>query len=246
MVSDETYFKYTPSVLLVPMAAVLIIWTVYWVEIRFQLNFNHLGIYPRTGKGLRGILFSPFIHGSISHLYNNTLPLIVLLGSLCYFYRNVTLKVLFWGFLGTGMLTWIIARPSYHIGASGIIYLLASFIFFKGVRTRHYRLIALSLAVVFIYGGLLWYIFPVKEGISWEGHLSGFVMGLILALVVPAEVPLKKKFDWERDDFNEEEDPFLKQFDEDGNFIGSAEKDDPDLTIRYHYKKDDPNTGGIP
>lgn len=237
MVKEETYFRYTPAVLLVPMAAVLAIWSVYWVEVQFQVNFNTYGIYPRNLKGLRGIVFSPFIHGSISHLYNNSLPLMVLLGSLCYFYRNVAAKVLLWGFILTGLLTWIIARPSYHIGASGLIYLLASFIFFKGVRTKHYRLIALSLAVVFIYGGLLWYIFPVKEGISWEGHLSGFITGLLLAFLIRTPVPQKKKYAWEHEDYNEEDDPFLKQFDKDGNFIESDSEEEGPVRFTYQFKK---------
>ncbi len=238
---EESYFKYSPAVLLVPMVAVLIIWTVFWAEVRFQINFNIYGVYPRTLKGLRGVVFGHFIHGSVSHLYNNTLPIAILLGALFYFYRRIALKVLLWGILGTGIITWLIARPSYHIGASGVIYLLASFIFFKGIRTRHFRLIALSLAVVFIYGGLLWYIFPVEGGISWEGHLSGFLMGLLLAYVVKSPLPVKKKYDWEKEDYNEDDDPFLQQFDEDGNFIGESEKKESDMRIVYTYKENKEN-----
>ena len=161
--SEERYFSFTPQVVLLPMLAVLSIWTVFWVEVKFQVNLNDYGIYPRTVKGLRGIIFSPFLHGSLEHLYNNTLPLVILCGSLAYFYRKVSIKVLVLGILISGMLTWLIGRPSYHIGASGLIYVLASFIFFKGIFTKHYRLVALSLLVVFIYGGLLWYIFSNRR-----------------------------------------------------------------------------------
>ena len=164
--SEETYFKFSNKVLLVPMIAVLLIWTVFWVEIRFQINLNQYGIFPRTLIGLRGVLFSPFLHGSVDHLYNNTLPLAILTASLVYFYRSISLKVLLLGILLSGVLTWFIGRPSYHIGASGVIYVLASFIFFKGIFTKHYRLVALSLIVVFIYGSLLWFIFPLKDDIS--------------------------------------------------------------------------------
>ena len=159
------------------------------------------------------------IHGSMEHLYHNSIPLFVLSMALFYFYREISWKVIGYGILFSGLLTWFIARPSYHIGASGIIYVLVSFIFFKGVFTKYYRLIALSLAIVFIYGSMLWYIFPIEDGISWEGHLSGFLTGLILAKLIKTEVPEPKKYHWETEDFNEEEDEFLKHFDENGNFI---------------------------
>lgn len=239
--SEKHYFKYTNAVVLVPMLSVLAIWTVFWVEIRFQVNLNDHGLYPRTIWGLQGVLFGPFIHGSIEHLYNNTIPLAVLLASLFYFYRENALKVLLMGVLFSGLFTWAIGRPSYHIGASGIIYLLVSFIFFKGVFTKYYRLIALSLMVVFIYGSLLWYIFPIKDGISWEGHLGGFLVGLFLAFFVKTKIPSTKKYAWEKEDFNEEEDEFLQHFDEDGNFIEKKtdEFSEKNATIEiiYHLKK---------
>lgn len=240
--SEDTYFKFSNRVLLVPMITVLLIWTVFWVEIRFQINLNQYGIYPRSLKGLRGVLFSPFLHGSIEHLYNNTIPIAILTASLVYFYRSISFKVLLWGVLFSGLITWIIGRPSYHIGASGLIYVLASFIFFKGIFTKYYRLVALSLMVVFIYGGLLWFIFPLKEDISWEGHLAGFITGLLLAVFVKAKIPSVKKYAWELENYNEEEDEFLKHFDEHGNFIESKNEDlesqERTFKITYHFRKD--------
>lgn len=239
--SEQHYFRYTHAVVWVPMLAVLLTWTVFLVEVRFQVNLNALGIYPRKFSGLPGILFSPFIHGSIEHLYNNTLPLAVLLASLFYFYRDIASRVLIIGLLLSGGITWLIGRPSYHIGASSIIYLLASFIFFKGIFTKYYRLVALSLIVVFIYGGLLWYIFPVLDEISWEGHLGGFLTGLLLALTVKTHVPEAKKFAWEQEGYREEEDEFMRHFDEDGNFIehsGNApDKEDDPVEFKYIYKR---------
>lgn len=237
--SEGNYFKFTNAVVIAPLISVLLIWTVFWFELRFRVNLNSFGIYPQTISGLRGIFFSPIIHGSLEHLYNNTIPLAILTAALFYFYKNIAFRVLVFGALMTGLLTWAIGRPSYHIGASGIIYLLASFIFFKGIFTKHYRLVALSLIVVFIYGSLLWYIFPIEDGISWEGHLAGFLSGLLLAFLVKAPIPTPRKFDWEREDYDEETDDFLKQFDEEGNFIELPEepKEEP-FRITYHFKKE--------
>lgn len=243
--SANKHFRFSNAVVLVPMAAVLSIWIVYWAEIRFKVNLNHFGVLPRDLVGLRGIVFSPFIHGSLEHLFNNSIPLAVLSTALVYFYRSVSFKVLFWGTLLSGLITWIIGRESYHIGASGVIYLLASFIFFKGVFAKYYRLIALSLSVIFVYGSMLWYIFPIKDGISWEGHLGGFLTGLVFAIFLKADIPKPKKFAWEEEGYSDEADEFLQHFDEDGNFI-ERKNGEPDLDnsikITYHYKDKDPDS----
>ncbi|MFK5957946.1 MAG: rhomboid family intramembrane serine protease [Lutibacter sp.] len=210
---SETNFKFRPNVIVVPLITIILIWIIYYVEIKFGFNFNKYGIYPKSIIGLRGILFSPFIHSNTSHLINNSVPLFVMMGCLYYFYQKIATKILIMGLILTGLLTWVIGRPSYHIGASGIIYLLVSFIFFSGIIRKYYRLIALSLIVVFLYGSMVWYIFPTEERISWEGHLSGFVVGFLFAFLFRKQGPQPEKFIFTK---NEE---FENQFDEDGNFI---------------------------
>lgn len=236
--SEFKYFKFSNAVVVVPMVLVIAIWAVFWFELKFHVNLNEFGIYPQTLSGLKGILFSPLIHGSISHLYNNTIPIAILTAGLFYFYRNIAFKVLFVGILLSGTLTWSIGRPSYHIGISGLIYVLASFIFFKGIFSKYYRLVALSLIVVFIYGSLLWFIFPIKDEISWEGHLGGFIAGLVMAIFLKSKLPRFKKYDWEHEDYDEEADEFLRQFDADGNFIEEKmETYEEPITIKYQFKE---------
>ncbi len=180
-------------------------WLVKAVEIFFDLELYQYGIFPQDIKGLRGIIFSPFIHGSFSHLISNSIPLLVLGVALYYFYRDVAHKVFFLALIITGLWVWIVARPSFHIGASGILYSLAAFLFTSGVIRRHPRLMALSLLVAFLYGGMVWGVFPIKEGVSWESHLMGMISGVLLAFHFRRHGPQRKKYSWELEEEAEEE-----------------------------------------
>lgn len=201
-----------------PVLIVFLLWIVYWVEIKFRIDLTTYGVYPRRVKGLVGIVASPFIHSGIEHLYKNSIPILVLTASLFYFYKDIAWKALFYGLLISGLLTWVIGRSSYHIGASGMVYFLASFLFFKGIRSRNYRLIALSLIVVFLYGSLVWGTMPGKPGISWEGHLSGFAAGLIMSFILKSTHFNRLSTDKKFKTTSEKEEEFLRQFDENGNF----------------------------
>ena len=231
-------FVFTPGVIGYPLVFVLLIWIVFWVEVRFSVDFTEFGIFPRTVEGLRGIIFSPFIHSDIGHLFHNTIPLFVLSLSLFYFYRKLSWQVLVLGIIFSGLLTWIIGRPAFHIGASGLIYVLASFLFFKGIFSKYYRLVALSLIVVFLYGGLLWYVAPIDPKISWEGHLSGLMSGFVFALIYRKSVIKAPKYEWEKKSYREEEDPFMKHFDKNGNFIENPDEESEQEYI-YHFRKRD-------
>ncbi|TRX40065.1 rhomboid family intramembrane serine protease [Flavobacterium restrictum] len=218
---SDNQFKYSNSVIVIPLVFVLSLWFVFWLEIRFDFDFDENGILPRTFSGLQGILFSPFIHSDVSHLYHNSIPLLVLLAALRYFYRQQTVVVIGYGILFSGFITWVIGRENYHIGASGLIYVLVSFIFFKGIQTQYYRLVALSLTIILVYGGMIWYAFPkVDDTISWEGHLAGLITGFVLSLLYKtAEYKKVAKYDWEQPDYNPLEDKFMQRFDENGNFV---------------------------
>jgi membrane associated rhomboid family serine protease len=215
--------KLKRSIFLIPILYVLSIWIIYWIEIQFSFNFNKYGVYPRTLKGFRGVFFTHFIHSNTGHIFNNSIPLFVLLSGLFYFYKEVAYKVLFLGGFLTGFLTWVIARESYHIGASGIVYLLFSFVFFSGIIRKHFRLVALSLIVIFLYGSMIWYVLPIKEGMSWEGHLSGFLIGLFFAGIYRKRGTVKEEHQFKVTEFD-------LLFDENGNFsppkIEEAEKID--------------------
>ena len=225
----EKHFKFTNSVIGLPLFFVVFLWFIFWLEIRFDFDFVQNGIYPRTFKGLQGVLFSPFIHADMEHLYNNSIPLLILLAALQFFYAEQSIRVIGYGILVSGCITWVIGRENFHIGASGLIYVLFSFVFFKGIQTRYNRLVALSLAVIVVYGGLVWYVFPSPEitgnkSISWEGHLGGLLTGFILSLVYKTpEYKKVIKYDWERPDFEPSEDKFMQRFDANGNFVNLPE-----------------------
>ena len=241
---EDQHFKFSPSVIAIPFLSVLVLWVVFWWGIRFQIDIESFGIYPRTLKGIRGILFSPFIHGNIEHLYNNSIPLLILIAALRFFYREQTFQVLGFGLLLTGLITWVIGRESYHIGASGLVYVLVSFIFFKGIRSKYYRLVALSLMVVMVYGSLVWYIFPnVQEGISWEGHLAGLITGFVFAIAT--KTPEYKKmirYEWEKPEYNPEEDKFMQRFDKNGNFVNLPPPDSSDSELAKQSIEERPST----
>ena len=236
-------FRFSTGVIGYPIAFVLLIWIVFWVEVRFGYRLNTLGVFPRTLSGLKGIIFSPFIHGSLEHLYHNSTPLLVLSTALFYFYRPIAWKVIVFGIIFSGLFTWGIGSSGYHIGASGLIYVLMSFLLFKGLFSKHFRLIALSFIVIFLYGSMLWYVFPIKENMSWEGHLSGLLVGFIFALIFKTAIAKPPKYVWEDEHYDESEDLFLQQFDADGNFIENSDEEnhttDSSIEVHYNFKEKD-------
>ncbi|MGB1041959.1 MAG: rhomboid family intramembrane serine protease [Tenacibaculum sp.] len=224
---DQLVFK--KNVFAIPFLFVFTIWFIYWIEIQFGFNFNKFGVSPRNLSGLKGVLCSPFIHSDTNHLFNNSIPLFVLSASIFYFYSKVAKQVLIFGGLLTGFLTWIIATGSYHIGASGIVYLLFSFVFFSGIIKKHYRLVAASLIIIFLYGSMIWYVLPIKEGMSWEGHLSGFISGLLFSVIYRKKGIIKEKFEFSKTAFDD-------MFDEEGNYIPPIIEETEEIeALNYKY-----------
>lgn len=214
-----------------PLVFVIVLWLIKSISMLLDVELYQYGIYPQDPAGLKGILFSPFIHGSISHLASNSIPLLVLGAALFYFYREVAPQVIIGSFLITGIWVWIIARESYHIGASGIVYSLASFLFVSGIMRRHPRLMALSLLVSFLYGGIVWGIFPIKDHISWESHLMGLIAGVILAIFFKKHGPQRPVYSWEIEEKEEEEEEMENDPVEENK---STEKDA--WHVEYDYK----------
>lgn len=193
--------------ILFPSIFVAFLWLVKLIEFYFDVSFSTWGIEPRTILGLRGIAFMVFLHGDFNHLFNNSIPLLILGSSLFYFYRPVAFKVILWSILMSGLWTWISARESYHIGASGLVYSLFGFLFFSGFIRKHFRLIAISFLVAFLYGSMVWGIFPIDQKISYEGHFWGMFAGIILAYVYKEKGLKRKPFIWVDEDERDENDP---------------------------------------
>ncbi len=169
--------------LFVSILLIAILWLVKLWEISFGVDLYRLGVYPRQINGLIGIIFAPLIHANFKHLYSNSLPLFVLTFTLFYVYPRQAFKVLFIGWIMTYALLWLIGRPGYHIGASGLVYMLTSFSIFSGFFSMKKSLLTISLIVIFLYGSSIWGMLPsFAFDRSWEGHLSGYIVGFILAL----------------------------------------------------------------
>lgn len=196
----------------IPLLLLFIMWAVKLIEVIFELNFTRFGTFPLRVDGLQGIVLMPFIHSGFSHLIANTTSFFVLSIALFYFYREISLKVLIWIWFLSGIWVWFGGRESWHIGASGVIYGLSSFLFVSGMIRKNTQLAALAMVVAFLYGSMIWGIFPdffPQENISWEGHLGGFIAGIILAFYYRKLGPKPKKYSWEMeedDDNSNEED----------------------------------------
>jgi membrane associated rhomboid family serine protease len=198
----ESNFEYSLKPAMLPALLVLIImWLVYWADFLFPIDFQRYGLQAQYIKGLRGIVLMPWIHAhhDIKHILNNSLPTFLLLTLLFQSYKEIAWRVFVMSWLFTGALLWFIggSNGAIHIGMSGVIYALTGFLFTSGVLRKYLPLQALSLFIVFLYGSMIWGIFPTQPRVSWQGHLSGLVVGVILAFVYRKKGPQRPKYQYE-------------------------------------------------
>lgn len=210
-----------------------IIWLFYFFQWAFKLNLLPLALAPRKISGLWGVFFEPFIHGSLDHLVSNTIPLFFLFMGLIYFYRGLGFFITLWVWLLTGLLVWFLGRPSYHIGASGVVYGLASFHAFSGILRKDSRLISISLLTIFAYGGLIWGIFPFIPGISWESHLMGGLAGLYIAILYRKKGPRPHVYFQDEEDDNS---PSGDNDEKEADFLMEDTDSNNKMVVRYHFK----------
>jgi len=183
--------------LFVGLLVTVVPWLVFGYEQYYDVHLSEYGVLPRSLSHLYGIFTMPLLHADLQHILSNTPPLFILTSFLYYFYKKFFGWVFMYVYLLAGFWTWIIGRPDFHVGASGVIYGLTAYVFFSGVWSKNYRLSALSLLIVFLYGSIIWGIFPLEKHVSWEGHMSGFVAGFILSIYYRKQLPGRKKYDWE-------------------------------------------------
>lgn len=187
--------------MLYPLLLLAVMWLVFWAEQLFSVDFHTFGVLPKTIEGLKGIIFMPLLHAEndVNHIINNSFPTFVLLAAIIYFYRDIALKVFVLLWLGTGLMLWLYAENtgSYHIGMSGVIYGMLGFVFTSGVLRKYLPLQAISLFVVFVYGNLVWGIFPIKAHVSWEGHFMGLVVGFLVAILYKGKSVQRPKYQFE-------------------------------------------------
>lgn len=235
--------------LIIPLILMAIMWTVKIIEVSLDINLSHYGLIPHTFQGLIGIFTFPFLHGSWEHLMANSVPIIVLGTALFYFYPTLAHRVLLVSYIASGLLTWCLGSPSTtHVGASALIYSLNLFLIVSGFIRGNRQLIVISLIMVFLYGSFIWGMIPSlarPQNISWEGHLSGAIIGIVLALLLRKEGPQKEVYHWEEDD-----EVSVNPTDDSANSVTGSEDPNKDekpywdvptpsndeLTVRYRFR----------
>lgn len=210
---------------IIPGVMVLLLILVFALDNAFQLGLNRYGLHPRDFERVYGLFTFFFLHGSVEHLLNNIIGFFVLSSLLRYYFPTIFFKVMAGLIFFPAVLTFFIASEGVHIGASGTIYALAVFLFVSSLFRLNRYLIGLSLLIVFLYGGLWWGIFPIEERVSWEGHLSGTIVGFLAAIIF-YKAPINVEAKEPSPKFESEDTP---------DIIGDQWKTNYQVDIRYIY-----------
>ena len=232
----------TAEMLVYPFLLLALLWSIYLGDTQLNWELYRFGVHPRHLDGLIGIVAMPLIHSSsdFHHILNNSLPVALLLGSLIYFYRSIAFKVFAFIWIGTGLLVWLAAGSGYHIGISGVIYGLFSFLFVSGALRKYKPLMGVSLVVIFLYGSLIWGILPLQKQVSWEGHLFGLGLGIFLAFRYRKEGPQAPKYRYEIEEEQGIEPPDLE---EQWRKLNEPHEENPTATtINYHFIQRKPDS----
>jgi len=223
-----------------PSLFILFIGLIFFLDTYFDLDLYEFGVYPRKPEGLLGILSSPLLHGDWDHLRNNSISMFALSAGLLYFYPRKALPVIVIAWILSGLGVWIWARDSFHIGASGLIYALAAFIFISGLLRAHPNLLALSMLVVFLYGSMVWGLVPADPHVSYEAHLSGAVIGALLAVYFRNSPPRHFPKAFSYDDIDDDLSAEIERY---GPDYWKQDTDDQNakLRVNYHYREKSEN-----
>jgi membrane associated rhomboid family serine protease len=191
-------FKLALKIALLMLA---LLWVILIVDNLLDLGLVRFGLRPRHMEGLTGVFTAPLLHAGAEHLFSNSLPLLVSLTTVLYLYPASAMRVIPMIWIGSGLLGWVIGRPSLHFGASGFVYGLLAYVFISGILRLDMRSVAVSIMVWFLYGSMIWGVLPIRPNMSWELHLSGAIMGVALAIVFRRwDVTPLKRYAWEDDD----------------------------------------------
>ncbi|NLB87580.1 MAG: rhomboid family intramembrane serine protease [Bacteroidales bacterium] len=198
--NSKTELKKMLLAIVIPASFMFLAWLIFALEKSLNINFAQYGLLPRDFRQWYGILTMPFLHGGSEHIIANTVSFIILGSMLFYFHNDRAILLFILSYFLSGIFTWLIGRESIHIGASAMIYAFAGYLFTAGLIGKNIRRMAITLIIVFLYGSMIWGMFPINEKISWEGHLSGFITGLILAIIF---TPPTESLPDDDDDFDE-------------------------------------------
>ncbi len=182
-----------------------LVWLVFALDQLLGLDLIQFGLRPREAPGLFGLVTTPLLHANFAHIASNSAPLFVGGVAMLFLYPNSSLRVLPLLYIGVSAAAWVFARPSLHIGASGLVYGMLAFVFVSGILRRDVRSVGVSLMVWFLYGSMIWGVFPGGQNMSWELHLSGLLWGLALAFVFRHwDQPPIKRYEWEDESIDED------------------------------------------